>query len=100
MTVYEITGMIDTVGGRTSSASIVSGMQALPCRLMTVRGNKQPFMGQQGAETTHKLFTQVIAITERNVIEIDGVRYAITLVDNMYDDHLEIYLRQLRIGGT
>lgn len=55
-------------------------------------GNERYISDKWQALTTYRLFCPVIDITESDEIEIGSEKYNIDLIQNMRNNHLEIYL--------
>ena len=99
-TILEDTGAVpDDYGTITPSWTAVAGLTDISCRLMA-SGGREVVVGAEVVIADYKLFTEDIAVTEQNRVQISTVDYEILLVEDKQDStgshHKELLLRTVR----
>jgi hypothetical protein len=98
--VYRPTVTMSDTGGFDRTEAVL--IAALRCRLEALSGSEREMRGATGVLVTHRLYCDVptAAITEKDEIVIDSVRYRVKFVDNVQElgHHEEILVEELRDG--
>lgn len=62
------------------------------CYLEPLTGQERYYNDRKELYTTHRIFTDMVDVTEKDVLQISGSSYDIDLIQNFDNNHLELIL--------
>lgn len=68
----------------------------IDCSLQAKSGNERTNQRKMEVEAFYTMYCDVVSLFETDIIEIDGIRYEITFVDNTLPYHLQIDLKVIK----
>jgi len=94
---FRTTQTQDAIGGTVDSWT--KTISLFPCLIQAVTASKRAMSGSIGVDVTHRLYSAIISVVEKDEVEQSGVRFRVLFVNNVRNHHMEIDLEELRRGA-